>query len=369
MQKKICLIYNFAQHYRLGIFKLLDQKLNCDFYFGNTMDDVKKLNYSELKHFKEELFNIKLISRFYWQKGIFKILSQNYTDYIILGEYYCLSTWYALIYSKFSNKKVYLWTHGWYGNEGSLKTIIKKAFFNLSDGIFLYGNWAKDLMVQEGFLEKKLHVIYNSLDYENQYRIRQNLKKETIFKDYFKNDFPVIIFIGRLTKIKKLNQIIETQKVLIEKGKNINVVFIGKGEEENTLKKQVNDLNLQENVWFYGPSYNEEEIGKLVYNADLCVSPGNVGLTAIHVMSYGTPVATHKDFTMQMPEYEAIQDKQTGFFFEKNSINSMVTKIEDWIFENKYNRENIRDFCYKIIDLKFNPDYQLKIIKSVIYES
>ena len=50
---KICLIYNYAQHYRIGIFKLLDQELSCDFYFGDQMDDVKKLDYSELKNFKK----------------------------------------------------------------------------------------------------------------------------------------------------------------------------------------------------------------------------------------------------------------------------------------------------------------------------
>jgi glycosyltransferase involved in cell wall biosynthesis len=172
-----------------------------------------------------------------------------------------------------------------------------------------------------------------------------------------------------LTKIKRLNQIIEAQKILEEQGKNINLIFIGKGEEENTLKKLVNKLKLNHNVWFYGPCYDEIEIGELIYNADLCVSPGNVGLTAIHVLSYGTPVATHDDFYSQMPEFEVIEENITGFFFKKDSIKSIVKKIDDWLFCTQHDREEVRESCYKVIDSKFNPNYQLKIMKSVIYEA
>jgi len=40
--KRICLIYNFAQHYRGAIFSLLSKELEIDFYFGDKMQDVKK---------------------------------------------------------------------------------------------------------------------------------------------------------------------------------------------------------------------------------------------------------------------------------------------------------------------------------------
>ena len=44
------------------------------------------------------------------------------------------------------------------------------------------------------------------------------------------------------------------------------------------------------------------------------VSPGNVGLTAIHSLSYGTPVLTHNNFNNQMPEVESIQPGFNGYF-------------------------------------------------------
>ena len=46
---KLCILYNFAQHYRSEIFQLLDKEYDCDFYFGDKYLDVKKMDYSLLK--------------------------------------------------------------------------------------------------------------------------------------------------------------------------------------------------------------------------------------------------------------------------------------------------------------------------------
>lgn len=39
---KFCLIYNYAQHYRTSIFRLIDQEFDCDFFFGDSYLNVKK---------------------------------------------------------------------------------------------------------------------------------------------------------------------------------------------------------------------------------------------------------------------------------------------------------------------------------------
>ncbi|RCS27695.1 glycosyltransferase [Polaribacter sp. WD7] len=367
MNKQTCLIYNYAQHYRGGIFKLLDRQLNIDSYFGDKMGDVKKLDYKELKNFKKELKNINIYSHIYWQKGALKLLFKPYANYIILGEYYCLSTWFILIFSKFSNKKIYLWTHGWYGNESASKRILKKAFFKLSDSLLLYGNYAKELMIDEGFKKEKLHVIYNSLDYKKQLEVRSKLKKTSIYNDYFGNDNPVLIFIGRLTKIKNLNFLIEIQKKMVTKETPINLIFIGSGEEEENLKRSVKLNNTEKLTWFFGPSYDEYDIGNLLYNADICVSPGNVGLTAMHAMTYGTPVISHNNFSLQMPEFESIVKGVTGEFFEYNNKESLLKTIENWL-NNNHNREFTRKSCFERIDKYFNPAYQIEIIKNQLDE-
>lgn len=362
--KKTALIYNFAQHYRTAIFSLLDQKLIIDFYFGDKMQDVKKMDYTVLKNFKNELKNIKIWSVFYWQKGAIKLFFKNYSNYIVLGEYFCLSTWILLILCKFSNKKIYLWTHGWYGNETFLKKIVKKIFFSTADGLFLYGNYAKKLMIIEGFDSNKLHVINNSLDYEKQLEIRKNIVETNLFTNYFSNTFPTLIFIGRLTKTKKLEQLINVFQKLNKKNIFVNLVFVGKGNFETELKQILKNGDNQ-NYWFYGECYDEKKIAELIYNATLCVSPGNVGLTAMHALVYGTPVITNDDFKSQMPEFEAIQKQKTGDFFIKNNELDLLKTIENWL-EKQKDRTQVRENCFKIIDSKYNPNFQFQVINKVL---
>lgn len=363
--KKTCLLYNYAQHYRAAIFILLDKEIDIDFYFGDKMADVKKMDYSELNNFIKELKNIKLFSSIYWQKGAISLFFKKYDSYIILGEYYCLSTWILLLLSKFSNKKFFLWTHGWYGNESFFKRVVKKIFFKLSDGLFLYGEYAKNLMLKEGFSEENLHVIYNSLDYDKQLLVRERLQTTSIYSDYFKNNYPVLIFIGRLTKVKKLEQLISAYEQLKAVDINVNLVFIGEGNAEEELREKLK-ISGGDSYWFFGPCYDEQKLGELIFNATICISPGNVGLTAIHSLVYGTPVITHSDFSNQMPEFESIEEGVSGSFFMKNSDTDLAKKIEFWLSAKINAREKVIFDCFKVIDEKYNPHYQLSIIKKVL---
>ena len=120
------------------------------------------------------------------------------------------------------------------------------------------------------------------------------------------------------------------------------------------------------NEWFYGECYDEILISELIYNADLCVSPGNVGLTVIHSLSFGTPVITHNNFSNQMPEFEAIEQGVTGDFFEENSIESLEQIITKWLSFNPSKTEEMINRCYEIVDIKYNPNYQMSILSNVL---
>lgn len=361
----ICLIYNFAQHYRLGIFKLLNDKLGVDFYFGDKMGDVRKLDYSELSNFKSELRNRKILGPIYWQSGALRVLFKPYKHYIILGEYFCLSTWMIALLAPIFGKKIYFWTHGWYGKERGMMKLFKKIFFNLAQDIFLYGDRAKELMVKEGFKKDNLHVIYNSLNYEEQIAIRKELSPSQIYQDLFANSFPVLFFIGRLTTVKKLSWAIEAISILKSKNLNVNFCIIGEGEEKEKLIQLAHSLNLDENIKFIGGLYEEKLIAEYIYNADICISPGNVGLTAMHSLVFGTPVITNNNFTMQMPEFEAIVEGETGGFFIDGNVSDLARTIERWMLKD-IGRDKIRNSCFAQIDRYFNPNYQLKIIENVI---
>ncbi|WP_299006403.1 glycosyltransferase [uncultured Tenacibaculum sp.] len=363
MNNKICFILNYAPHYRYFIFKKINDELDAHFYFGNIPNSsIKKINYKELSNFRKELITFK-VKKFYWYLGSVLLVFKKYDKFVLSGDSQILSNWFILLFSRLLGKKTYLWTHGWYGNENTVKKNIKKAYYKLSDGLLLYGNYAQDLMVIEGFKKDNLHVVYNSLDYDKQLSIRKKSVFSDVYINHFKNSNPTIIFTGRLTKVKKLNQLIDAKKKLDNLGIKVNLVFVGSGPEQKKLRSQVKFLKL-ENCWFYGACYDEIKLGELMYNSAICVSPGNVGLTAIHSLMFGVPVVTHNNFSQQMPEFEVVIEGKTGAFFKEDDVNDLALKIK-LLIEGRLAKEE----CYKTIDEKWNPHNQINILKEVLNES
>jgi glycosyltransferase involved in cell wall biosynthesis len=282
------------------------------------------------------------------------------------GEPYCISTWLALILNRVLGKKTYLWTHGWYGDETRVKKYIKKIFFKLSDHILLYGNYAKNIMIQEGFIESKLSVIYNSLDYDQQIAIRKKLAKSSVYLEHFKNNYPNLIYIGRIQPVKRLDLLVIAVKRLESIGVKCNLIIVGEPLKNYSIVEHILNNDLMDRVWLYGPCYDEEKIGELIYNADICVSPGNVGLTAIHSLMYGTPIITHNNFCSQMPEFEAISEGVTGGFFIENDVYDLCCKISHWLKYLESNKGKTQSEAYRIIDTKYNPHYQIRLLESII---
>lgn len=370
MNKKnnnVCLVSITASHYRRRIYQLLDEHLDCDFFFGKSDTTVKQLDFNCLS--KAVSINNKKLgsSNWYFQPNITKHLKSYKIIIDDLGVF-CLSSWLNMILSKFRRQKVFTWSHGWYGREDFVKKWMKRLYFGLADGTFLYGNYARQLMIENGFKADKLHVIHNSLDYDEQLKLRNQMMKSEIYHIHFHNDNPVLCFIGRLTKVKRLDLLVQALAIMKQKDILANLVLIGGGEQKEELLSVVDSYGLKDQVWFYGACYEEKTNAELIYNADLCVAPGNIGLTAMHAMMFGCPCISHNDFPWQMPEFEAIKPGQTGDFFERDNVQSLADIIQKWFMDKKDKREEVRQACFDEIDNNWNPHRQIEVIKSVLYK-
>lgn len=368
MKHRICGVFNVAPLYRAAIYQMMEKELACDFYIGDRVaTPLKKMDYSLLKRLRKILKYKKVWHEYYWQRGALSVIKSSYTDIIITGDYHCLSTLLILILARFTGKRTYAWTHGIYGKEHGLEKILKSLYLKLPHGLFLYGDYAKRLLKQDGFREDRMYCIYNSLDYDKQLKIRSSLRSSSLYVEHFSNNNPVLIFLGRIQKVKRIDELLEAMVVLRGLGHMYNLVIVGKEVEETDIYQKVKDLQLEKQVWFYGPSYDEATNGQLFYSADVCVSPGNIGLTAIHALMYGCPVITHNNFVRQMPEFEAICDGSTGKFFKENDIEDLSKVIHSFYSQIKDHKQAVREECYKVIDRKYNPYAQIKVMKAAIF--
>lgn len=289
---KNCLVSLTPSHYRKLIYLLMQDQMGFDFVFGKSRTSVKSIDLSIFKN-AIEVPNLPIgLGRWYKMPKALKYL-KGYDVVVNDMGILCTTSWLLLLIAKVRHQKVYHWDHGWYGREGWIKKIMKRMYFGLSDGAFIYGNYAKNLMLKNGFNGSKLHVIYNSLDYDAQMLLRQKMNRSSVYFDHFGNYNPVLLMIGRLNHRKKLDMLLKAVALLMNQGEFFNIVLIGEGEDHQALEQLAEELSLSEQIWFYGACYDEEVNAELVYNSDMCVVPGDIGLTAMHAMMFGTPCITH----------------------------------------------------------------------------
>ena len=374
--KKILIVYHYISHYRAPIFNLLSKSKKNEYTIlsGEKTDIHIKTIDRDLSKIDPELGGIRwVIIKNYWffkniliQPSMLKYcFNKKYDTIIFLGTMYYVTTWIGAIIARLNGKKVIFWTHGYIKEEKNIKGYIRYLFYNLADEILVYGQRAKDILVSKGFSEERVSLIYNSLDYDSQKNIRAEV--EPFYKNdtFFKNDLPVFGFIGRLTYQKKIDLLLNTLSEINKNAPKANLLIIGDGEHNATLKNLAIKLDIGDYVHFYGACYNEKEIFQLLSLMNVVVSPGEVGLTAIHSLSYGVPVITHNRFDMQMPEFESIIEGETGSFFDFDKpIQSLIQKLEFWLFQN--DKQKSKKHCYKMIDMYYNPYIQNKIFDSKV---
>ena len=358
--KKICLMGASAPLYRLAIYKAMRNEFDCSFILAHSKN-TKQFQDDALEQTAWVKNKGIFGSRLFYQPGSVR-LSRKYDLLVLDCGMFCLTEWIILLRAKFRGQRTFLWTHGWYGRENWLKKIIKRINFALSSGVLLYGYYARDLMLKEGYSIDKLFVIHNSLNYQTQLSLRSSITKSEIFVNHFQNSDPVLIFVGRLTVVKKLDYLIESVDMLNRRGCACNLVIVGDGVVRAQTESMIIEKHLEGRVWMYGECYDERTNAELIYNADLCVSPGNVGLMAMHSMMFGTPVVSHNNFTRQMPEFEAIKEGCTGTFYEYGNIVSLADKIEYWL-KNHPDRELIRKACFDEIDTSWTPEFEVNVMK------
>lgn len=365
---KLCYVGKTAPRYREAIFLAMDQEYDIDWYFGETKSDIKEMDTSKLKRVTQYKIwgNSRKCS---WKRGIISLLfRKEYQNIMMHVETRAISDWILVLLKSlfFREKHLYTWAHGWYGKESKLEATMKLWLYKRLTQIYVYGQYAKDLMVQRGIDESKIVVIHNSLHYDEQKALRESIQPSSIYKSHFGNDNPVLVFIGRLTKVKKLDQLVNALQILKQKGESYNLVFVGDGTEKYSLEAMVKQLGLSSSVWFYGACYDEKTNAELLYNADLCVAPGNIGLTAMHALVFGCPCVSHNCFKWQMPEFEAIHEGVTGSFFEMNDVKSLADCISRWFNSKFEKREEVRRACFNEIDTAWNPYFQMEVLNKHI---
>jgi len=303
-----------SKHYLLKVF--------ADHY-NNHKNFDKKVSFSI-----ERVGGIKLFRKYRKAHLINKFIKEKKIKYIIADH------WKSLELIRSNKKKICL-IHSKEINH-SKNTNLNKRVLNVLNNIetvVANSKFTKNLAISLGVQENKIIVINPGVDPVK----KLNNKFETKVKSLLKNKTPRLITVSRFDKRKNHEKIIMSLKNLKQIYPNIIYICIGYGDEEENLKKLVEELNLKEQVMFFKDISNELK-NSFVSNSNVFVMPSIIykksvegfGIAYIEAAQYGVPSIGGKDGGAS----DAIDHKKTGLICDGNNLDEIYSSIH-LILENK----------------------------------
>ena len=206
-----------------------------------------------------------------------------------------------------------------------LKGVVKYGALLLNPALQMMDRWlaryADHILANSQFTAERVKKIYGR-EAEVVYpafieldKFKTNAKKE---------DF--LFTVGRLRRIKRMDLILKALAILHNKGKSVNLVMAGDGEEKDNLVRLSRALNLEPQVRFAG-ALPDEEVRQYMSRARAVVFPSvnePFGQVPVEAMACGTPVIASDSGGPR----ETVLEGKTGYHFKTNDAASLAEKID-----------------------------------------
>ncbi len=279
----------------------------------------------------ERVSGMKLIRKYRKSYMINDYLEQNNKVQCIIADH-----WKSLELIKTNKKKICL-IHSKEINHPKDSGLNKKVLsvLNNIDHVVANSNYTKNLAIDLGVDERKIVVINPGVDPAVEVPKRYLDEAEEILKGK-KNR---LITVSRFDKRKNHEKVIMAVRNLKEIYPDIIYTCIGYGEEEETLKKLVVELKLEDQVNFL-KDIPADLKNALVAKSNIFVMPSIIykksvegfGIAYVEAAQYGVPSIGGKDGGAA----DAIKHEKTGLICDGNKLEDVYSCIDNLFKNNKY---------------------------------
>lgn len=286
--------------------------------------NVQKLQNMGIKHY--EIYDIEKKSPAVFFKTIimlhYIIISENIS---LIHTHHRMAAFYISLI-KFYNKCYFFNTsHNTFTN----KVILTRFAYKNANLIACGEMVKKNLLEKFSIPDKQVTVIHNAVKPFN-----EDIQVDSLINELHANGFFVIGNVGRLSEQKGMEYYIQAIPSIIKKHPEARFLIIGNGEDEDKLKLLVNDIGLNEVIYFTG---YRTDIQNLMSQLDLVVLSSlweGLPLTPIEAFSVGKAVvATAVDGTI-----EVIENGKDGLLVEKKNYQQLSDCI-NWIIDHPNERK------------------------------
>lgn len=162
--------------------------------------------------------------------------------------------------------------------------------------------------------------------------------RNEIFNKYAKNkDSKLLVSPGRLITQKGHDILIRAIPDVINAGISVNLIISGKGGQENTLRRIVEELHLTDSVEIV-PPFEHEKLLCLMKVADLVVMPSRFegfGLVAAEAMGVGSALIASGVGGLK----EVVVHNKTGVLVEPENVAVLADRIVDLLKDGRLREE------------------------------
>ena len=260
-----------------------------------------------------------------------------------------------------SNKKKYCLIHGKeinHPNESSINSRLIKVL-NDTEKVIANSEYTKNLAIDKGVDKNKVVVINPGINPAEELNEKSLEKVERLLKI----KTPRLITVSRFDKRKNHEKVIMALRNLKQQYPDIIYICVGYGDEENNLKKLVQELNLSSQVMFF-KDISDDLKNSLLAKSDIFVMPSIIhktsvegfGISYVEAAQYSVPSLGGKDGGAS----DAIDHNKTGLICDGNNLDDIYSSLNSMIENKKYLElgKNAKDYVSKFEWEKIIEEYK-----------
>ena len=244
-----------------------------DIFIYNILSATKFIN----SMLKKENCNYDVVCVHDWLSGIAGIMVKNETKVPVVFHVHS-TEW------------------GRSGGQGSeVVSHLEGATAQKVDKIITVSHAMQEDLLRHGWSNSKISVVWNGVD-PKRYDPK-NCKLEDVeairCKYGIKPDEKMILFLGRLTWVKGVTNLVQAMPMILEDYPKTKLVVLGKGEQQNDILETANRLGINSRIACQFEFVPENERILHYAAADVCVFPSTYepfGIVSLEAMSMAKPI-------------------------------------------------------------------------------
>jgi glycosyltransferase involved in cell wall biosynthesis len=222
---------------------------------------------------------------------------------------------------KFYSKHKYFWYF-----ISKIEAHLTMHILHKADLVLPISKWLKEDFAKKGIERSKILPLPEGIDPDR----FSDADGEAIRRRYNLNDLKVVIYVGTIATMRKLDVLVYAFSKVKKSSENVKLLMVGDGTDKSNLERLAGELGIPDNVVFTGQVYSHE-VPNFIAAADVGVSPVppldfyklSSPIKMFEYMAMGKPVVANEE----IPEQKEVIEESGGGVLVKFDAESFADGI------------------------------------------